>query len=216
MGKTARTHPVGADQRPAGTEALVCTDTETAPCILVLACNNHFTHVDRGAADRMLLGHQRPLYSEGRRTSPQEEPEQLPGPTEPASCKDGQYSQEMLMEQESRCICASRVGLTSAPQNDYEQGPLSPGCSARLHPGRRHPSQLRPDEFSRFRSLESIVRPSVSWMWVRHFDLNASRARILGRELRAQECEAVFPSRASRAFGGATDRRLQGHRVLPG
>ena len=39
-----------------------------APCILVLTCNNHFTHVDRGAADRMLLGHERPFYSEGRRT----------------------------------------------------------------------------------------------------------------------------------------------------
>ena len=28
-----------------------------APCILVLACDNHFTHMDQGAADRVLLGH---------------------------------------------------------------------------------------------------------------------------------------------------------------
>ena len=32
-------------------------DCVVASCILVLACGNHFTQVDRGALDRMLLGH---------------------------------------------------------------------------------------------------------------------------------------------------------------
>ncbi len=42
-----------------------------------------------GAADRMLLGHGRPFYSEGRRTRTGVEPAQLHGPTKPAYCKEG-------------------------------------------------------------------------------------------------------------------------------
>ena len=45
--------------------------------------------MDRGAADRILLGYVRPPASEGRRTSHGLWPKLLPGPTEPASCKDG-------------------------------------------------------------------------------------------------------------------------------
>ena len=45
--------------------------------------------VDQGAADRCLRGHVRPSESEGRRTLSELEPEQLPGPAKPASCKDG-------------------------------------------------------------------------------------------------------------------------------
>ena len=45
--------------------------------------------VDQGAADRCLRGHVRPSESEGRRTLSGLEPEQLPGPAKPASCKDG-------------------------------------------------------------------------------------------------------------------------------
>ena len=46
--------------------------------MLVLVCNNHFTKVDLGAADRFLLGHGRPSRSEGRRTHSRIEPEQYP------------------------------------------------------------------------------------------------------------------------------------------
>ena len=58
-------------------------------CMLVVVPNSGFTEVECGAADRPSLGHQRPLFSEGRRTIPQTEPEQLPGPNEPASRKEG-------------------------------------------------------------------------------------------------------------------------------
>ena len=47
---------------------------------------NDLIEVERGAVDRPLLGHQRPTYSEALFPM---EPEQLPGPIEPASCKDG-------------------------------------------------------------------------------------------------------------------------------
>ena len=44
---------------------------QITPCILILVCDNHFTKVDLGAADRFLLGHGRPSESEGRRTHPE-------------------------------------------------------------------------------------------------------------------------------------------------
>ena len=54
----------------------------------------------RGAADRSALGHKRPLSSLGRRILFRTEPEQLPGPTKPASGKDGPtVLKEVLMEQ---------------------------------------------------------------------------------------------------------------------
>ncbi len=76
-----------------------------APCILVLACDNHFTHVIQGAADRMLLGHGRPFYSEGRRTRTGVEPKRLPWPTKPASCKARPtLKQEVETEGEPRYV----------------------------------------------------------------------------------------------------------------
>ena len=77
----------------------------TVACILVLACENTFTHMYRGAADRWLLGHGRPSHSEGRGTRTGVEPEQLPGPTKPASCKAGPtLKQEVEMEGEARYV----------------------------------------------------------------------------------------------------------------
>ena len=58
--------------------------------------------MDRGAADRYRLGHIRPRLSEGRRTLLPVEPEQLPGLSKPASCKDGPslHKGEVDMERE--------------------------------------------------------------------------------------------------------------------
>ena len=70
-------------------------------CILILVCNNHFDGVDRGAADRVNLGHARPRGSEGRRTHPGTEPEQLPGLSSPHHARTGQcFTQEVEMGQE--------------------------------------------------------------------------------------------------------------------
>ena len=41
--------------------------------------DNHFTEVDRGAADRSLPGHRRPPESEGRRTPPEQSPNSIRG-----------------------------------------------------------------------------------------------------------------------------------------
>ena len=48
---------------------------DDAPRTLGLDCDNHLTQVGRGAADRMLLGHGRPFYIEGRRTHPRQSPQ---------------------------------------------------------------------------------------------------------------------------------------------
>ena len=45
----------------------------------LLVWDNHFIQADRGAADRLLLGHGRPSYSEGRRTHPEESPNSICG-----------------------------------------------------------------------------------------------------------------------------------------
>ena len=72
---------------------------EFRPCILSLSWIIFSLSV-RGAADRPALGHRRPLSSLGRRILFRTEPEQLPGPTKPVSCKDGPtVLKEVLMEQ---------------------------------------------------------------------------------------------------------------------
>ena len=53
--------------------------------MLFMACDL----VSKGTADRNPLGLERPRASEGRRAQVIKEPEQLPGPTEPASGKEG-------------------------------------------------------------------------------------------------------------------------------
>ena len=74
------------------------------PCMLVLVCNNAITQLERGAADRMLLGHQRPSHSEGRRTLSEWSPNSCLGQPSPHLARTGQYSQEMLMEQQATYV----------------------------------------------------------------------------------------------------------------
>ena len=90
-------HPPHDEPHRGGAGLTLEGDVEPdAPCILVWRVTG-----GSGAADRMLLGHGRPFYSEGRRTRTEVEPAQLHGSTKPASCKDGPLSQEVFMEQES-------------------------------------------------------------------------------------------------------------------
>ena len=70
--------------------------------MLVVVPNSDFTEVEWGAADRPSLGHQRPLFSEGRRTIPKQSPNSCLGQTSPHRARKGQYfTQEEWMEQEA-------------------------------------------------------------------------------------------------------------------
>ena len=70
--------------------------------MLVVVPNSDFTEVEWGAADRPSLGHQRPLFSEGRRTIPKQSPNSCLGQTSPHRARKGQYfTQEVRMEQEA-------------------------------------------------------------------------------------------------------------------
>ena len=70
--------------------------------MLVVVPNSDFTEVEWGAADRPSLGHQRPLFSEGRRTIPKQSPNSCLGQTSPHRARKGQYfTQEAWMEQEA-------------------------------------------------------------------------------------------------------------------
>ncbi len=53
--------------------------------------NRDFTEVEWGAADRLTLGHQRPLFSEGRRTTPKQSPNSCLGQSSPHRARKGQY-----------------------------------------------------------------------------------------------------------------------------
>ena len=111
------------------------------PCILAWSWIIFSFEGVRGAADRPALGHRRPLSSLGRRTHFRTEPEQLPGPTKPASGKDGPtVHREVLMEQhgiqhdiyEGIDVAKARVDVVIRPGGDTREVSNDPAGIAAL------------------------------------------------------------------------------------
>ena len=88
---------------------------------------NDLIEVERGAVDRPLLGHQRPIYSEGRRTFSQWSPNSCLGRSSPHLARTGQYSQEMLMERKETYvgIDVAKAGMDIAVRPTDESWAIS-------------------------------------------------------------------------------------------
>ena len=119
------------------------------PLLLVLVWFEEITSLRRTGMGRPILPRSwRPCESKGRLTPSQVEPEQLPGPTKPASCKDGSpLRRRYSMEQEATyvgpgcsqgsggCRCpshrrpmAGRPGRGRHPKPSLEPGSRSWSC----------------------------------------------------------------------------------------
>jgi hypothetical protein len=103
--------------------------------MLFIACDLAY----EGTADRSSRGLERPWCSEGRRAQVIEEPEQLPGPIEPASRKEGpKQRRRKRMETES-----VYVGIDVSKETlDIESYPHPPASVDRDAYGREKPSAL--------------------------------------------------------------------------
>ena len=88
---------------------------------------NDLIEVERGAVDRPLLGHQRPTYSEDRRTFSQWSPNSCLGRPSPHLARTGQYSQEMLMERKETYvgIDVAKAGMDIAVRPTDESWAIS-------------------------------------------------------------------------------------------
>ena len=114
----------GGDQEHLPCRDYASGDDTTKSCMLVVVPNSDFAEVEWGAADRPTLGNQRPVVQRGSPHHPQTEPEQLPGPNEPASRKEGPvlHTEQLHL-----------VGLQCHPH--LEDGTSTVNFGPLVHPG---------------------------------------------------------------------------------